>query len=318
MSGSLLSFGSINADFQFRVPEHSAGAETVAAHNLHRLGGGKAANVALLARRLGCDAQLFGRVGGDDLAEQALIPLRDAGVDISAVRRAQADSTGVAMIAVPPGGKKHIVSAGEANFGFDDEDIDAVVRGIAASHGGSVLAVDYEVSPAAASRAVAAARGRGLRIVIDPSFPDSVPRADLHLASALTPNEGEALALVGLAPGGREAIEAAARALAQFGPSLVCIKLDDGGCLLLHEGIAWHQHAARIEAVDTTGAGDAFTGALAVALLEDQPWRQAVAFAVAASELAVMAFGAQPGYGSRAKLDAHLKSASRALTRWRP
>ncbi|MFP5407157.1 MAG: PfkB family carbohydrate kinase, partial [Gammaproteobacteria bacterium] len=103
MSSSILSFGSVNADFQFRVPAHQAHAETVAAQELHRLGGGKAANVALLARRLGCHVRLFGRVGADDLAEQALAPPREAGVDVDGVRRGHGSGTGVAMIAVARG-----------------------------------------------------------------------------------------------------------------------------------------------------------------------------------------------------------------------
>jgi ribokinase len=316
MSRSLLSLGSINADFQVRVDEPPGRAELLAGHDLRRLSGGKAANVAVLARRLGHEARLFGRIGDDDLAEQALAPLRAAGIDLRGVRQRRGDGTSVAMVIVPPDGRKRIVAANRANLDFDDADIEAIEHGIAAADPGSVLVVDYEITPRAASRAIAAARERGLRVVIDPSLPGAVDKADLALATALTPNEVEALALTGIKGNGPDAILDAAHALARLGPPLVCIKLDDGGCLLLHEKSAWHQRAAPVDVVDTTGAGDAFTAALAVALLEEQPPLQSAAFAVAASEVAVTGYGAQAAYPDRARLESQLRSARRNLTRW--
>ena len=306
MSRSLLSLGSINADFQVRVDEPPGRAELLAGHDLRRLSGGKAANVAVLARRLGHEARLFGRIGDDDLAEQVLAPLRAAGVDLSGVRQRSGDGTSVAMIIVPPDGKKRIVAANRANFDFDAADIEAVEHGIAAADAGSVLVVDYEITPLAASRAIAAARARGLRVVIDPSPPGAVDKADLAQATALTPNESEALALTGIKGNGPDAILDAAHALARLGPPLVCIKLDDGGCLVRHGGRSWHQRAAPAKVVDATGAGDAFTAAFALALLERRDVAEAARRAVAAAELAVAAYGAQPSYPDRARWEARL------------
>jgi len=316
MPRSLLSLGSINADFQVRVDEAPGRAEWLAGRDLRRLCGGKAANVAVQARRLGHEARLFGRIGDDDLAEQVLGPLRASGVDLRGVRQRHGDGTSVAMVIVPPDGRKRIVAANRANLDFDEADIEAVERGIAAAEAGSVLVVDYEITPRAVSRAIAAARERGLRVVIDPSLPGAVDRTDLARATALTPNESEALALTDIKGNGPDAILDAAHALARRGPSLVCIKLDDGGCLLLHEKSAWHQRAAPVEVVDTTGAGDAFTAAFAVALLEEQPPLQSAAFAVAASEIAVGGYGAQTAYPDRERLEVQLRSARRSLTRW--
>ena len=301
----LLSLGSINADFQVRVAETPGRSTMLAAHDLTRLSGGKAANVALFARRLGHASALLGRVGDDDLAEQALRPLRRAGVDLAGVRRGRG-ATGVAMVLVPPDGRKHIAAAGEANRGYDADDIAALVARVDAAPPGSVLAADYEISPPAVSRAIARAHARGLRVVVDPSFPDRVPREDLRAVDALTPNTREALALAGLGGDDASAIGAAARALEALGPSTVCIKLDEGGCLVRHAGRSWCQRAAPVEVVDTTGAGDAFTAAFAIALLEGRAVEEAVRRAVAASELAVMAWGAQPSYPDRARWEARL------------
>jgi ribokinase len=303
----LLSLGSINADFQVRIDEPPGQTETLAARELRRFSGGKAANVALLARRLGHPAWLLGRIGDDELAEQALGPLRAAGVDVESVRRGSGN-TAVSMIMVPPGGKKHIVLAGEANLAFDDADIAALEHKLRQAPPDSVLVADYEVSARAVSRALAAARAGGLRVVVDPSFPRQVPREDLQAVDALTPNASEALALAGIEgkSSDDEALAAAARRLASFGPRSVCIKLEDGGCLLLHEGELLHQPAPEVQVDDSTGAGDAFTGAFAVALLEGRPVREAVARAVATSAIAVTRYGSQPAYPDRQGLEARL------------
>jgi ribokinase len=147
MPARILSLGSLRADFQVRVSEPQGRSETVAATELRRLSGGKAANVALLARRLGHEALLLGRLGKDELAEQVLGPLREAGVDLSAVCCAQGCGTGVSMIAVPPSGKKNIVAAGEANQDWSPQDIEALCRCIGTADRGSVLVADYEVPP---------------------------------------------------------------------------------------------------------------------------------------------------------------------------
>ena len=309
----ILSLGSINADFEVRLDAPLGESETATARDLRRLGGGKAANVAVVARLLGCDVCLLGRVGDDDLAEQALRPLREAGIDLAGVRRSVGERTAFAFVAVPPAGARRIVLAGEANLGFDDGDIKAVCKAIDAADSASLLMVDYEISPRAASQAVRAAHHRGLRIVIDPSFPAGVDHAALRLAHAITPTESQARALTGVTGHGEGAAAAAARALAELGPPVVCIKLDGGGCLLHHRGRSWRvgSHPAG-PVVDSTAAGNAFTGALAVALFEGQKVPQAAAFAVAASDLAQSADGSRQAYPDRERLQRHLRTGREA------
>jgi ribokinase len=297
----LFSLGSINADLQLQVAAPLEGHGILPATRYERLPGGKAANVAWLAARLGQPAVLLGRVGRDEFAAQALEPLALGGVDVRAVRRGPG-STGVAVVIVPPGGKKQIVAAGEANQALGEADFDAIERILKDAPAGSVLVADYEVTTHAVSRALAVAHERGLRVVVDPSFPDRVPPADLALIDVLTPNDEEARALTGVKGHGLEASLAAARPLASRGPRTVAIKLDGGGALVWHEGRCWHLHAAPVEVVDATGAGDAFTGAFAIALMQGHDVEEAAQWAVAASEVAVTAFGAQPSFPDAAAL----------------
>jgi ribokinase len=298
----LLSLGSINADFQLRTEAAPGPGRTQMGRDFVRLSGGKAANVALLARRLGHPAALLGRVGEDDLAEQALAPLRRAGVDLAGVSAAPRQSTAVSMICVLPDGGKTIVLAGNANDSWDAAACAAAADAVNAAPDGSVLVLDWEVAPDAVDAALAAARRRGLRAVLDPSPAERLRPEWLDGLHAIAPNASEAGELTGIEVREPEDAAEAARRLARNGIELVCVKLSDGGCVLLEGGRLTQVPAVAVEVSDSTGAGDAFTGALAVALLEKQEPVAAAAFAAAASHLAVTAYGSQEAYPDRARI----------------
>ena len=299
----LLSLGSINVDFQVRVDQPPDIGQTLLASDFVRLSGGKAANVAFLAKRLGLPARLLGRVGDDMLAEQALGPLRDAGVDLAGVSTAHGCATAVSMIAVLPDGKKSIVLANNSNDAWGDEDVRRVIAAIDEAPEGSVLVADYEVPPRVARQAVRAAAERGLLIVIDPSPASRVDHETLTYATAVTPNPVEAEGLTGIKVDGVEAAARAARRLIARGIRSVCVKFADGGCLVARDSEMSVVAPVPVPVVDTTGAGDAFAGALAVALIEGRPLIEAASFATAASHLAVTAFGSQPAYPSRHEIE---------------
>lgn len=302
---TVLSLGSINADFQLRIDRaEDFGSGAGPGRDLARLSGGKAGNVAVQARRLGCEAWLVGRVGDDALARQALAGPEREGVELRGLRRAACEQTGMAVLAVTPDGGKRSVSAGEANGRFDAQDLDAMEAVVHAAPAGAVLAVDYEITPGAASRGIAAARARGMAVVVDPSFPHQVQRDDLAGVAVITPNEREARALA--RAGADVPLAEVARRLAALGPRAVCIKLRGGGCLLLQDGRALHQQSAPTRAVDTSGAGDAFTATLAASLAQGRDLHEAVLRAVAATELAVTRYGSQPSYPTEAQLQARL------------
>lgn len=302
----LYSLGSINADFQVRVDRRPDAGRLLIGRDFARLSGGKAANVAFLARRLGMRAKLLGKVGDDELAEQALGPLREAGVDLSGVSAAPGRPTAVSMVAVLPDGSKSIVLASNANDAWQETDAARVAETLEEAPLGSLLVADYEVPPFVVKRAAEAAAARGLPVVIDPSPAARVDPGVLSHAAAVTPNPDEAEGLTGIHVADPKDAGAAADRLAARGGPAVCLKLAGGGCILAERGRKWAIAPVPVPVVDKTGAGDAFAGGLAVALMEGRPLIEAAAFAVAASHVAVTAYGSQPAYPSRRQIDALL------------
>ncbi|WP_028239027.1 PfkB family carbohydrate kinase [Stutzerimonas azotifigens] len=296
---TLLSLGSINADFQVRVDASPGSAETLLGHAFVRLSGGKASNTAFLGARFGHCSLLLGRVGDDDLAEQALAPLREAGVDVSAVGRVPGHATGVSLIMVPPDAKKQIVLATNANDCWDEAALDALRRAVEQAPPPACLVLDYEVPARAVRTAVLAAERCGMPVVLDPSFADRAERELFGKLRALVPNAAEGGALAGIDISDLESARRAARQLQREGVPLVALKLSDGGCVLATGEGLWHLPGGAVDPVDATGAGDAFTGALAIALLEGAPPLEAALWGVAAAQAAVTGYGSQPAYPQR-------------------
>jgi ribokinase len=302
-NGTILSLGSINADFQMRTKRQPEVSETLLASDFAKLGGGKAANVAYLATKLGLRAQLFAHTGDDDLSEQAIAPLRETGVDLSCIKKIKNAHTGVTMITVPPDGKKSIVMAANANGFWCQDDVQPVLQAIREAEPGSVLVADCEIPVFIVEQAMRAARQRGIITVLDPSPADRVTDAVLKLTDFIAPNCGETRKLTGLECDDVDTAIDAGTLLLERGVRVACIKLADGGCVVVEDGCAFHIASVPVEVVDTTGAGDAFTGALSVALMEKQALHDAARFAVAASHLAVTAYGSQPAYPTREEIE---------------
>jgi len=301
--GKILSLGSINADFQMRTKRQPKVSETLLASDFAKLGGGKAANVAYLARRLGHHAQLFAHTGDDDLSEQAIAPLRETGVDLSGLKKIKNAHTGVTMITVPPDGKKSIVMAANANGFWCQDDALPVLQAIREADPGSVLVADCEIPVFIVEQAMRAARQRGITTILDPSPADRVTEAVLKQTDFIAPNSVETKALTDIECDDVPSAIDAGKVLLELGVRVACIKLADGGCVVVEDGCAFHIAPVPVEVVDTTGAGDAFTGALSVALLEGYPLHHAARFAVAASHLAVTAYGSQPAYPTREEIE---------------
>lgn len=306
----IISLGSVNVDFQVRAQRWPESGETLMADEYLMVGGGKGANVAFLARRLGVDARLLARVGDDALAEEALRPLRRMGVDLDATRKAAGQATGTAFITVRPNGEKGIILAANANGAWTPADYGEIAVMVREAPPGSVLVADLEVPLDIAREALATARQHGLRTVLDPS-PAGRMTAELYpLADYLTPNPPEAAQLTGIEARSPEDALRAGRVLRERGVGTALVKLEAGGCVIVNRELQEHLPAPPVPVVDKTGAGDAFAGGLAVALLKGRSDREAARFAVASAALAVTRYGSQASYPDLAEVERLLEATS--------
>ncbi len=276
--------GSVNLDLVVRVATLPGPGETVTGGTFERHGGGKSANQAVAAARQGATVRMVGAVGSDDLGDEAVADLAGEGVDVSAIARVTAP-TGVALIAVDEAGENQIAVASGANNELTPAAVEAALAG--AEPGGVVL-IGLEVPDAPVLAAARAARAADLQVVLNPAPARPLPDELLALGPVLTPNEPEAAALSGEADP-----EAAARALTKRTGAPVVVTIGPAGALLADGDALERIPAPQVEAVDTTGAGDAFNGALAAALAAGGGLAEAVRTAISAAADSVTRPGAR-------------------------
>lgn len=297
--------GSLNMDFVVGVEHLPAPGETVIGHSFRMIAGGKGANQAYAAARLGGRVTMAGRVGYDLFGDQLKAGLAAAGVEISEVHATRSEPTGVALIWVDRTGQNSIVVAPGANGSLTlaEEAARRLFRGAA------LALLQLETPLAAVAAALAAARAEGVRTILDPAPAQPLTSELLALVDILTPNESEARILLGKPPGRIPAAErpAAARALRARGSQTVILKLGDEGCFLAGAGGERQLPAFAVTAVDTTAAGDTFNAALAVALAAGEPLEAAAHFANAAAAVSVTRAGAQSSAPSRPEVEALLR-----------
>jgi ribokinase len=282
--------GSANLDLTVAVDHPPALGETVLGGDHRRAPGGKGANQAVACARLGQRVALVGRVGADQPGAELRAALAAEGVDLTWVREDADAPTGLALITVVPGGDNAIVVSPGANGRVGNADVEAareLVRDAA------VTLVQQEIPPEAVAAAVAAAGGR---VVLNPAPAREIGAETLRRVGVLVPNRGELAMLAG-----REGEpEDLARAI--DGPHAVVVTLGADGALVVEGERAERVAAPHVEAVDATGAGDTFCGALADALARGAAVAEAAEWAVQAAALSVTKPGAQSGMPTRDEL----------------
>ena len=299
MSTSIVVVGSSNTDLVVRVPRLPAAGETVLGGDLSTVAGGKGANQAVAAARLGARVSLVGRVGQDDVGTALLETLARDGVDAAAVRR-DAAATGVALITVDAAGQNTIVVAAGANGQVSPADVDAAAPLFANA---AAVLLQLEIPLATVRHTLTVARQHAVPVVLNPAPAQPLPAALLAGVEVLIPNQTELAQLTGEAE-----IEAGARRLLAAGVRNIVVTLGADGVLgLTAAGERFHHPAQAVKVVDTTAAGDAFVGAFATALAEGRPLPEAAAWGNAAGALAVTRAGAQPSLPSRAEFLAFLR-----------
>jgi ribokinase len=285
---AVLVVGSVNVDLEVGIRRLPSPGQTVGGGTFHRAVGGKGANQASAAAKLGARTSLIGFTGDDDLGRSAREDLAAYGIDLSGLGHCEAP-TGVAAILVDDEGENLIAVASGANHEVTAAHVSAQLDRIA-EPGAVVLSV-LELSDAAVMAAAASAGERGCRFVLDPAPPRAMPEALLARCDVLTPNEHELRALGGV------------DALLGLGIGAVIVTLGARGAELHVRGRSpVHVDPFPAEVVDTTGAGDAFNGALAWAMADGLPLEEAARLAAAAGALATRALGAKGNLPDRDEL----------------
>ncbi|MDR7390175.1 MAG: ribokinase [Armatimonadota bacterium] len=293
--------GSLNMDLVVKVPHLPQVGETVTGGVFSTFPGGKGANQAVGAARLGACVTMVGRVGADPFGAQLVDALRREGVDVAAVGTDPESPTGIAAIGVDEQGRNLILVAPGANARLLPHDVGEAV--IARSQ---VLLLQLEIPTVTVLHAARVARRHGAWVCLDPAPAAPLPEELYRLVDVLNPNEVEAAALTGISIRTLEDAQRAARRLLDRGPRHVVVKLGDRGSYYLSSDEAGHVPALGVKAVDTTAAGDVFAAALGVALGEGRSLRESVQFASCAAALKVTRMGAQ-SMPSREEVEAVLR-----------
>ena len=300
---NILVVGSSNTDMIIKVPRIPRPGETVLGGDFSMAPGGKGANQAVSAARAGGRVTFIARVGDDVFGGQALGNLEADGIDVRFVLRDPRAPSGVALINVGRDGENSISVASGANALLSPDDVRSAGQ---AFDGADVLLLQLETPLETVRAAAALASARGIPVILNPAPARPLEGDLLAMTGILTPNETEAEILTGMKIEDLEDVKKAASVLRARGPGLVVVTLGERGCYAAAEEFEGFVPAFRVPPVDTTAAGDVFNGALAVALAEKRPLRDALLFASAAAALSVTKPGAQPSAPRRIEIEEFL------------
>ncbi len=301
---SVVVFGSINMDLVVRTPRLPDPGETIIGKAFQTFPGGKGANQAVACSRLGAKTYMVGRVGGDEFGEKLKDELEKAGVDHENVVVDTMTSSGVALIAVEDSAENTIIVIPGANGQVDDQDLKRLEAVLTKSE---VLLLQLEIPLEMVMAAAKLAKENNVKVILDPAPAQMLPEEIYPLLDIITPNETETELLVGFPLETKEDVAKAARILRDRGASNVIVKMGSRGAFALMGDQEESFEPYQVTTVDTVAAGDAFNGALAVALSENLPVEKAIQWGMAGGALSVTKEGAQPAMPERKELKELLK-----------
>ena len=284
--------GSLNMDLVVRVPHMPIPGETVLGNDFQNIPGGKGANQAVGAARMGARVTMIGKVGNDEFGKALTKNLANEGVGISHISVDEKEATGIAMITLDQNGQNSIVVASGANMALKPEDIRTAWKKISDI---DVLVMPLEVSLECVEEAVRLATESSVKVILNPAPAQKLSDDLLKKVDVLVPNESETSLLTGLAVESIEDAKIAAKSLLEKGAGAIVLTLGSRGALLISENQpAIISTPYKVNVVDTTAAGDSFVAALSVVIVEGLPLENALRQATAAGALAVTKMGAQP------------------------
>ncbi|MFW5867001.1 MAG: ribokinase [Armatimonadota bacterium] len=301
MTATIAVLGNINIDFVMRAERMPRPGETLMGGELKLVPGGKCANQAVTAARVGAEVTVIGRVGADVFGPQLLENLEREGINTEFITSDPEAHTGSAFIALSPSGENSILSCMGANLEVSPEQVEGASEAIGDA---DMLLVQLGVPLEAVLRAIEIADGAGTRVLFDPTPVRGELDAMWQHATVACPNETEAEVIIGEPATSLDDAARAAQWFREKGVEIAIIKLGARGALVLDDDGARLVRGYTVDVVDTTGAGDAFAGALGTRLAEGAPVEQAIAFANAAGAMAASRFGAQPSLPTRDQVEA--------------
>lgn len=299
----LVVLGSVNADHVLRVPHFPRPGETLTGHSYQVVPGGKGANQAVAAARLGAPVSFIARIGDDAIGHQMKTGFANDGIDVSAVELDPRLPTGIAIIYVSDEGENSIGISAEANGALTPTVVQGHEAMIAAAH---TLLLQLEVPLESVQEAARLARAHGTRVVLNPAPARPLSRDLLALVDLITPNQTEAELLTSIKVTDEASAREAAARFHQMGIDEVMITLGSQGVYCSKGQQQALMPGFRVKAVDTTAAGDTFNGAFLAAELAGADFDAAVRFAHGAAALSVTRFGAQSSIPSKQEVDTFL------------
>lgn len=298
MNGNIVVVGSLNMDLVVNAPRHPQIGETILGGRFATFPGGKGANQAVAAARMGAHVRMIGCVGDDGFGAELCKVAAQDGIDTSHISVEKAEATGIALITVDVEGRNTIVVASGANLSLSPRHLHTAK---AAFSDADVLVTQLESPLETVSEAIALAAQQGIRVVLNPAPAQPLGAEILSKVDYFIPNEREAMQIAGT-----DTLEAAIEKLLALGVRNLIITLGEQGALLVSGGQRTHIPAYPVKAVDTVAAGDAFVGAFATGLAEGLGLEAAARLGNAAAALSVTRPGAQPSLPLRREVDEFL------------
>jgi ribokinase len=292
--------GSANIDLTFCTPRLPKPGETLRGHAFHLGYGGKGANQAVMAARLGAHVTFIARIGRDLFGDDTARNLAGQGIDTTYLKRDAREATGTAAIVVDDAAQNCILVIPGANGSLSPQDVSEAAGAIQTAR---IVLAQLEVPADAVLEAFGLARAAGVQTLLNPAPAAALPDELFHLTDICVPNETELELLAGRAAEDLYAAESAALDILRRGLSTVLVTLGARGVLVVTAQDVHHLPAIPVEAVDPTGAGDAFIGALGFFLAEGRELLEAARWANASAALSVMRLGAQASFPTRDEVE---------------